>query len=118
MLFYSEDEVCSKLDLTGSDVADWVNCRATGSQQSAAAWVAYTASPLRKVSVAEDRVIPCIQEHTLEVETEAFANGHVLRDGDVLEESVRPIEDQPLVVCSRRCVRVDEIRIGSGNRAA
>ena len=32
MLFYSEDEVCSKLDLTGSDLADWVNSRVAGSQ--------------------------------------------------------------------------------------
>ena len=114
----SEDEIGTKLDLTCSDVADRIDGRATGSQQSTAAWVAYTASPSCEVSIAENRVVPRIQEHALKIETEPFTDGHILRDTNVLEEAVRTIKDQPLVICSRRCVRVDEIRIRSRNRAA
>ena len=100
----SEDEIGTKLDLTCSDVADRIDGRAAGSQQSTAAWVAYTASSSCEVSIAENRVVPRIQEHALKIEAEPFSDGHILRDTNVLEEAMRPIEDQPLVVSSRSCI--------------
>lgn len=111
----SEDEIGTKLDLTRSDVTDGVYGLATGSQQSAAAWVAYAASPACEVSIAENGVIPRVQEHALKIETEPFTNGYILRDTNVLEEAMRPIEDQPLVIGSRRCIRVNELSVCSSD---
>ena len=111
----SEDEVGTKLDLARSDVANWIYGLAAGSQQPAGPWVAYTAGSCRKVSIAENRVIPCIQEHALEIEAEPFTDGHILRNTNVLEEAVRTIKDQPLVVGSRRCIRINELSVCSSD---
>lgn len=111
----SEDEVGPKLDLPGSDVADRIYGLATGGQQSATPRIAYTASSSCEISVAENGVVPCIQEHALKIEAEPFADGDVLRDTYVLEEAVRPIEDQSLVIRSGSCIRVNELGVCSGD---
>ena len=116
----SEDEIGTELDLARSDIANWVYGLAAsqysaGSAADKGPWVAYTASSSCEVSIAENRVVPRIQEHALKIEAEPFTDGHILRDTYVLEEAVRPIQDQSLVIGSRSCIRVNELSVCSSD---
>src|SRR5690348_16047975 len=109
-----EDEVCPELELPRSDVAHRVDGGAARRRQSTTPWI--TAD--RAGALSEYRMVPGIQEHTLQIKPEPFVDRNVLGDAHVLEETVRSIEDEPLVIGSRRRIRIDERRVCSCDRAA